>query len=388
MEYASGELCFIYSPICNKRIRCWSHGSYVGMTTKNAGWEVWRFVEDEDGSVFISSWTHSNKFLSSSPDGKVFASKNKLELEKWKVQKDCLGRDGILIKSLAHNRYLCCNGNDIHTVDYCQNEGIVWQLEAGHQNRFFISSPFNDKKIGVSESSIYSTTKELNWEKWSIKFVDDCNCAIYSKTYDKYISSNSAGDLYMASHVGEYEKWRLEQSDNGPFYIVSSAHRRYLGCNHEDEIDTKKDVGDSQLWNLEPCMPWTLSANQLNVWIAAGAIGLGVTIAMPFAVMGIIGGMGFTSGGIAAGSTAAGMMSAEAIASGGAVAAGGTVATLQSIGATGLGVAGTSAAVGGGAALGGTIVGGTVGITSISLSHGNTVTNGHNRHFCMWRTWT
>ncbi|NXM40664.1 IFI27 protein, partial [Gymnorhina tibicen] len=45
--------------------------------------------------------------------------------------------------------------------------------------------------------------------------------------------------------------------------------------------------------------------------------------------------LGFTGAGIAAGSVAAKMMSAAAIANGGGVAAGSTVAVLQSIGAAG-----------------------------------------------------
>ncbi|NWX06832.1 IFI27 protein, partial [Caloenas nicobarica] len=50
----------------------------------------------------------------------------------------------------------------------------------------------------------------------------------------------------------------------------------------------------------------------------------------------VIGALGFTSAGITAGSLAAKMMSAAAIANGGGVAAGSTVAVLQSIGAAGL----------------------------------------------------
>lgn len=46
----------------------------------------------------------------------------------------------------------------------------------------------------------------------------------------------------------------------------------------------------------------------------------------------VLGAVGFTSAGIAAGSWAAGMMSAAAVANGGAVAAGSTVAVLQAAG--------------------------------------------------------
>ena len=52
------------------------------------------------------------------------------------------------------------------------------------------------------------------------------------------------------------------------------------------------------------------------------------TVAAPF----VLGAIGFTSAGIAAGSYAASMMSAAAIANGGGVAAGSAVAVLQSVG--------------------------------------------------------
>ncbi|XP_033110903.1 interferon alpha-inducible protein 27-like protein 2A [Anneissia japonica] len=76
---------------------------------------------------------------------------------------------------------------------------------------------------------------------------------------------------------------------------------------------------------------------------AAGAVG-GV-----LAAAGVPSLLGFGATGIAAGTAAAGMMSASAIASGGGVVAGGVVATMQSIGAAGLtaGMAATAATVGG-----------------------------------------
>ena len=112
-------------------------------------------------------------------------------------------------------------------------------------------------------------------------------------------------------------------------------------------------------------------------------------IAMPSAVMGAIGAMGYTSTGISSGSIAAWMMSAEAIASGGGLLAGGTVATLQSIGAAGLGIGGTIASM---------CAGGVVGVVAIGLptlapkncnstKEGGKQVTGLNRPFCNWRAW-
>ncbi|XP_014113938.1 PREDICTED: protein TonB-like isoform X2 [Pseudopodoces humilis] len=70
---------------------------------------------------------------------------------------------------------------------------------------------------------------------------------------------------------------------------------------------------------------------------AVGAA-IGATVGAGVALVGLplcIGALGFTGAGIAAGSIAAKMMSAAAIANGGGVAAGSTVAVLQSIGAAG-----------------------------------------------------
>lgn len=63
--------------------------------------------------------------------------------------------------------------------------------------------------------------------------------------------------------------------------------------------------------------------------------GLVGAIVAPVAVVAVVQGVGFTTGGIAARSIASGMMSKAAIAAGGRIAAGSTVACLQSFGALG-----------------------------------------------------
>ena len=76
--------------------------------------------------------------------------------------------------------------------------------------------------------------------------------------------------------------------------------------------------------------------NKTDIAVAVGCTSAAVVGAVPLAVVGTVQSIGFSTGGIVAGSTAAAMMAAEAVATGGGVAAGGTVATLQSIGALGM----------------------------------------------------
>ena len=92
-----------------------------------------------------------------------------------------------------------------------------------------------------------------------------------------------------------------------------------------------------------------------GVGVGVGVGGAIFVVAAPVVVPAAVTWLGFTTGGIAAGSWAASMMSAMA-----PTVAGGMVATLQSVGAAGLGTAGTTLVAGTGAAVG-SAVGGTVG---------------------------
>ncbi|XP_072890349.1 interferon alpha-inducible protein 27-like protein 2A [Hemitrygon akajei] len=85
--------------------------------------------------------------------------------------------------------------------------------------------------------------------------------------------------------------------------------------------------------------------------LLGGTIAVAAVVAPPL----ILGAMGFTSAGIVAGTTAAKMMSAAAVANGGGVAAGSTVAVLQSIGAAGLSTAANAALGTAGAVVGATL---------------------------------
>ncbi|XP_062326095.1 interferon alpha-inducible protein 27-like protein 2A [Osmerus eperlanus] len=67
--------------------------------------------------------------------------------------------------------------------------------------------------------------------------------------------------------------------------------------------------------------------------VIAITVGAGAAVLMGPVALGMF---GFTAGGIAAGSTAASLMSTAAVANGGGVAAGGLVACLQSAAAAGL----------------------------------------------------
>lgn len=87
-----------------------------------------------------------------------------------------------------------------------------------------------------------------------------------------------------------------------------------------------------------------------TIGVAAGAaVATGGIIALPF----VLGAVGFTSAGIAAGSYAASLMTTTAAANGGAIAAGSIVAVCQSVAAAGLATTTQGLVVGVGSLIGG-----------------------------------
>eukprot|EP00404_Azadinium_spinosum_P061272 CAMPEP_0180702368 /NCGR_PEP_ID=MMETSP1038_2-20121128/6083_1 /TAXON_ID=632150 /ORGANISM="Azadinium spinosum, Strain 3D9" /LENGTH=273 /DNA_ID=CAMNT_0022734125 /DNA_START=422 /DNA_END=1240 /DNA_ORIENTATION=- len=156
--------------------------------------------------------------------------------------------------------------------------------------------------------------------------------------------SLSAGPRQINDGFGAYNHWTCRDGHSGDPAQGSTM-----------PVPTEAGAVDSTVAPQGATSVLIRSGTSLGV---AAGVGVIVAVAAPLVVTGVVGALGFEVGGVVAGSAAASMMSAEAVASGGAVAAGGLVATLQSIGAAGLGVGGTVAAAGTGATVGSAVGGG------------------------------
>uniref|UniRef100_A0A7S2RAN5 Uncharacterized protein n=1 Tax=Eucampia antarctica TaxID=49252 RepID=A0A7S2RAN5_9STRA len=416
LEINTGELCFISSPSLgyDVSIGCDVFGKVY--TKKNmGGWELWRFVEtgDDDGCIKITSWIHDGKTLCSDPTtGLVHTvDKNCTTIlgrvkEKWKVKKAPNGFHGVTIQqALSTGPYLQLKEGELKTTDTFQGLSCVWHLRSANQNKYFLYSAFLNKRLATSKTDPMTSKPSSRDAPWTVKYIsDDGSYEIYSEYYQRYLGSDNNGNVTVSPSSQDYEKWFVEELDDGSFNIISTKHNRFLTCDKDGKLYTVTKIADettdkssSCKWHLETVMPSAMTGKQILTRSLVGVAAVGMTFMAPFAVTGVIGAMGYTSGGISVGSFAAGMMSAEAIAAGGSIVAGGTVATLQSIGAVGLGVAGTSAAMGAGAAVGGSVYYGAdrnlqKGKDSpgqITLDSGDIIIDKkiNNRPFCAWETW-
>ena len=204
-------------------------------------------------------------------------------------------------------------------------------------------------------------------EKWLIQFRDQHGCVTIQKSRRKaFLAIDQDGNLVTQKTLTPSDKsmWNMEYSTSGSFCFFQED--KLLACTVSHEVVLKTPDEDSAVAQLnrlyiEPVLPGVVGDIPFRMAISLGTVSV---ITAPFAVVGVVSAMGFSSAGIVAGSAAAGMMSAEAVAAGGGIAAGGTVATLQSIGAVGLGAGGTMAATTGGMVVGGGLAAGIVGGTT------------------------
>jgi len=395
IEFISGELCFISSSE-SRQLSCHPWSGKLSMSQNSKGWEVWRFMEAGDGRVRISNWTHKDKMLYCGTDGIISTTDTRdvpMDLCKWEVQRAPHGFHGVTIRSF-HGKYLSVTSGNICTQDSFTGQHSTWQLGAGNSKHFFLSSLSRDKRIGSTKNGEVSTThNRKDQEIWQLSKLDNDDFALRSEKHGKYLGSCPNGTVHATQHLTDSEKWHIERSDSGAIQFVSKEHNRYLVIN-DGGIVTNLDSSDENcLWTLEPKMPDTITGDKMRNLAIGGSVAAASIMVAPFVVMGIVGALGFTSSGIAAGSVGAGMMSAEAIASGGMIATGGTVATLQSIGAAGLGLAGTSAAMGAGAFVGASAVGIAASVPGGGTGNDRPSTQDEsmkiasNRPFCEWHRW-
>jgi len=176
------------------------------------------------------------------------------------------------------------------------------------------------------------------WERLRIIKTDDNKVVIQSLLNGNNLQVQPNGSCMFANkNMLLWEKFEVEYNDTRNIvYFISCHTGNVLQCN-EDSGTVSCCNKNRLLWEEWSIirLPNVISKGEsFRNEIACGSIAGAVTGYS--ACSAAISGLGFTTGGIAAGSTAAAMMAAEAVAAGGGVAAGGTVATLQSIGALGI----------------------------------------------------
>lgn len=368
LQFTSGELCFMSNPVIHAQIRCNLFGQ-LSLSSSFQGWEVFRFIEVGRGNIVISSWTHSNKYISSDPDGKVFTSENRAgHWEKWRLEK---AQSGVYIVSVAHpGRYLSigkAEGDALHTTTK-PGDFAKWHLDAAHSHVYYISiSDGTDetKKLYVSNrrKGPFVTKTRRDWEEWKVEHTPEGFVTFWSPAQQKFLGSNAHGEVHTTSTMGDWSMWEMEDSPHGGVFLKSKSHHRALAVVDGNLCTTENSLSELETFQLEPRLPATISGPRLAALGMAGAVGVALTVAMPFAVLGAM--------------EAAGLAATQ-------------LSVLAGVSAEAL------AGVGGGALIGAGVVGGTASMvkdetTRSKISSSTTVMDdalyGVLRPISAWRKW-
>ena len=78
----------------------------------------------------------------------------------------------------------------------------------------------------------------------------------------------------------------MEESPHGGVFLKSKAHQRILSVQKDTLCTTQDSFTEMETFRLEPRLPATISGPRIAALGAAGALGVALTIAMPYAIVG------------------------------------------------------------------------------------------------------
>eukprot|EP00539_Tryblionella_compressa_P021454 CAMPEP_0178888450 /NCGR_PEP_ID=MMETSP0747-20121128/17178_1 /TAXON_ID=913974 /ORGANISM="Nitzschia punctata, Strain CCMP561" /LENGTH=223 /DNA_ID=CAMNT_0020557761 /DNA_START=50 /DNA_END=721 /DNA_ORIENTATION=- len=142
------------------------------------------------------------------------------------------------------------------------------------------------------------TKNKRKWEEWKLEILDG-HVTFFSMAHEKYLGCNSSGQVHTTTSKGPWCLWEMEESPDGGVLLRSREHRRYLAVSHSGDgtlctTPEEEATGLEQSWRLDPRLPSTISAGKVAVLSAVGVMGVALTVAMPFAVLGAVEAVGAT----------------------------------------------------------------------------------------------
>lgn len=243
LKFTSGELCYVVNPVVHHHMRCNMYGN-LSLTSQSNAWEIFRFVEVGNGDVYISSWTHFSKFLSSNSDGKVYTvdheSTSPGYSERWRLESPPKG-NGLYIRNVASRRYLSVGKtrNQHLWTTTKLNDYAVWHLDAPQLHIYYLTSLFASTQ---KETDDDESLKETSIDPNQLYFQDGFD--------DVHVSSRKEGPCLSKKKEGE-EEWKVEVTPEGYFTFFSVLHEKYLGCNSKGDVHTTTSKGAWTLWEKQ-----------------------------------------------------------------------------------------------------------------------------------------
>jgi hypothetical protein len=305
LKFTSGELCFIVNPVVHHHMRCNQKGN-ISLTSHSSGNEIFRFIEVGNGDLYISSWIHYTKFLSSNSDGQIYTTDTESTspgyAEQWRLVAPSEG-NGVYIKNVATRRYLSVgrNRSEHMWTTTKPNAYALWHLDAPHSHTYYLTSLFasapklaggdgseteaeivngsnnayfkdgtEDVHLSSQKEGPFLSKKKERHDEWKAEVTPEGFFTFLSVSHGKYLGSNSKGDVHTTTSKGAWTMWEKQVSLHGGASFKSKEHHRYLAvtedCNNGHTLCTTKEEEEMNLrhsWRIDPCIPRVVSGGYL-----------------------------------------------------------------------------------------------------------------------------
>jgi len=273
IEFRTGELVFISSPISDKRIRCDIPGN-VSISSQWKGWEVWRFIEtgDEDGSVFIVSFCHDRKYLCSDDKGRVF-TKEKQTPKKNNVAATSVTPTKEFMKDSSIHPQPDTFPNKWKTIG---NKVSIWgKTQSQRMQKTILESKSNfsqnvqrtlDPLYDVPKLTDITMEEQIQMSKWIIHKApktemksnesddDPKGVCIQSLKTGKLLRIN--GKSIYTSNEGNlnFALWDFQSAHRQTYYLTTIGDVKSLQSNNQkyNDIDNSQHESTTQIAPIHP----------------------------------------------------------------------------------------------------------------------------------------
>ena len=301
LKFTSGELCFIVNPVVHHHMRCNQKGN-ISLTSHSSANEIFRFIEVGNGDLYISSWIHYTKFLSSNSDGQIYTTDTESTspgyAERWRLEAPSEG-NGLYIKNVGTRRYLSVgrNRSEHMWTTTKPNAYALWHLDAPQSHIYYLTSLFasapklaggdgsgteivngsnnayfkdgtEDVHLSSQKEGPYLSKKKERHDEWKVEVTPEGYFTFFSVSHEKYLGSNSKGDVHTTTSKGAWTMWEKQVSLHGGASFKSKEHHRYLAVT-EDCMHTlcttkeEEEINFCHSWRIDPRIPRVVSGGYL-----------------------------------------------------------------------------------------------------------------------------
>jgi hypothetical protein len=163
-------------------------------------------------------------------------------------------------------------------------------VDAKDTNQQYFKDGSEEVHISSNIKGPFLSQKREKNEEWKMEATLEGYFTFFSVSHEKYLGCNSTGVVHTTTSKGAWTLWKRELSSHGGVTFMSKEHQRYLAISATDgslcTTQEEKETNFRHSWRIDPRLPRIVSGGTGGY--IAGAMGLSLPVAIPFAVLGAV----------------------------------------------------------------------------------------------------